>query len=208
MENKEDSEEHCDYDYYVILDFEATCDSPKKLYPMEIIEFPAVIVEAKSNQVIAEFQRYVKPIVHPKLTKFCTRLTGIRQETVDKGITLQEATKEFNKWLAENGCIGRNFDIITVGNWDLGIIFPEQCEFHKIKPASHLRRWVNIKEEFGIFYNCRKPGGMVKMLRHLAIKLEGRHHSGIDDCRNTAKIWMRMIKDGYKLDRQMVNHLY
>lgn len=207
MSKTTESKEEPKYEYYVILDFEATCEAPKKLVPMEIIEFPAVIIEAESNQVIAEFQKYVKPLIHKKLTKFCTNLTGIRQETVNKGVTLQEATKEFNKWLAENGCIGRNFDIITVGNWDLGIIFPEECERKQIKPASHLRRWVNIKDEYGIFYNCRKPGGMAKMLQNLAIKLEGRHHSGIDDCRNTAKIWMRMIRDGYTLGRERVNLL-
>src|SRR5689334_525374 len=31
------------------------------------------------------FHCYVRPQVHPKLTAFCTQLTGITQETVDKG---------------------------------------------------------------------------------------------------------------------------
>ena len=58
---------------------------------------------------------------------------------------------------------------------------------------------------------------MPAMLRHLNLRLEGRHHSGIgmlhmkeiefngthfasvsDDCKNIARIMQRMIADGYK----------
>lgn len=38
---------------------------------------------------------------------------------------------------------------------------------------------------------------MVGMLEYLGIKLEGRHHSGIDDTKNIAKILLRIISDGH-----------
>jgi len=38
---------------------------------------------------------------------------------------------------------------------------------------------------------------MASMLEILKIPLDGRHHSGIDDCRNIAKISQRMVKDGH-----------
>ena len=41
---------------------------------------------------------------------------------------------------------------------------------------------------------------MTGMLNFLKIKLEGRHHSGIDDTRNIAKIMLKMINDGHRFD--------
>jgi hypothetical protein len=38
------------------------------------------------------------------------------------------------------------------------------------------------------------------MLKHLKMDLVGRHHSGIDDCRNLARIVIRLIEDGATLD--------
>ena len=39
--------------------------------------------------------------------------------------------------------------------------------------------------------------GMVRMLNMLGLRLVGRHHSGIDDCRNIARIVQRMIQAGW-----------
>ncbi len=36
-----------------------------------------VVIDLKAQKVAWEFQTYVKPWVEPKLTKFCTELTGI-----------------------------------------------------------------------------------------------------------------------------------
>ena len=188
--------------YYVILDFEATCDGDIPPKPQEIIEFPSVIVDSKTNTIISEFQRYVKPIHHPKLTKFCTELTGITQNQVDKGCSIEEAIKEYNTWLAENGLIGDNFIIVTCGNWDLQIMFPRQCKTSNLELSYPFKKWINIKEVFGKFYNIPKVGGMTRMLEHLSLQLEGRHHSGIDDCRNIARIWMTMYKEGFRPDEK------
>jgi len=37
---------------------------------------------------------------------------------------------------------------------------------------------------------------MAGMLNYLRLPLEGRHHSGIDDCRNISRIARQMLKDG------------
>lgn len=59
-------------------------------------------------------------------------------------------------------------------------------------------RWINIKRRFRKHYKDRNSRGMDGMLRRLGMTLEGKHHSGIDDCRNIAKIVQRMQKDGWK----------
>lgn len=65
--------------YLLILDFEATCGDPIKNGEHEIIEFPTLLFNLQKNEVQSQFHEYVKPIRHPRLTDFCTQLTGITQ---------------------------------------------------------------------------------------------------------------------------------
>ena len=74
------------FDCYVVLDFEATCDKPKQMEPQEIIEFPLVLVDAKTLKQVDEFRTYVRPSFHPELTNFCKELTGIQQEQLGDGV--------------------------------------------------------------------------------------------------------------------------
>lgn len=40
-------------DFYIVIDFEATCEEPNPPdYLHEIIEFPAVLVDAKTNNIV------------------------------------------------------------------------------------------------------------------------------------------------------------
>lgn len=188
-------------EYYVVLDFEATCKKDEQIRPQEIIEFPSVIVEASTNKIISEFQEYIKPIFNPILTNFCTELTGITQSMVDNGKDFKTVVKMYNKWLNENGLYNGNFIFITCGNPDLSKMYPKQCELSGIKIDGHFKRWINIKNEFTKFYGI-KSGNMKNMLDSLFLTLNGRWHSGIDDCRNTARIWMKMIDDGYIYDNK------
>ncbi len=90
--------------YLMVLDFEANCvkDGEKPLKVQEIIEFPVVLVNVKTKKVEDVFHHYVKPQVVPKLSDFCTELTGITQEKVDKeGIPLENCIKEFEEFLAK-----------------------------------------------------------------------------------------------------------
>ena len=58
---------------------------------------------------------------------------------------------------------------------------------------------IDVKAEFEYFYKT-KAGGMAGMLNKLGMKLEGRHHSGIDDTRNIAKIILHLIESGHKFN--------
>jgi len=67
------------YDYFLILDLEATCCDKGTIsrHEMEIIEIGAVIVEAQTLATADEFQSFIKPVRHPVLTQFCRSLTSI-----------------------------------------------------------------------------------------------------------------------------------
>jgi len=42
------------------------------------------------------------------------------------------------------------------------------------------------------------------MLEWCALELEGRHHSGIDDARNIAKVAMKLVEQGFVFNQSMV----
>ena len=75
---------------------EATCDENTKVSPQEIIEFPSVLLNTKTLEIVDEIQIYVKPRVHPKLTNFCTELTGITQDKTDAGVDIVEVRSQGN----------------------------------------------------------------------------------------------------------------
>ena len=42
--------------YICVLDFEATCEKDKLIHNQEIIEFPMIILDLKSNSIVDTFQ--------------------------------------------------------------------------------------------------------------------------------------------------------
>jgi len=66
--------------YLLVLDFEASCgESGFPRDQMEIIEFPTIVYDLQEKKEVGRFHEYVKPVIRPQLTEFCTKLTGITQ---------------------------------------------------------------------------------------------------------------------------------
>ncbi len=186
--------------YLCVLDFEATCwDSNPRLDRQEIIEFPSVLYELTSLgevKFVGEFSKYVKPILEPVLSNFCIELTGITQEQVNKSQPIEIVYKEHYQWLTSNVPEKSEIYIITCGAWDLKTMLPKEVKNKKLPYPQVYKRYINIKAEFEYFYK-KKAGGMGGMLNFLGLRLEGRHHSGIDDTKNIAKILLKIISDGH-----------
>jgi len=131
-------------------------------------------------------------------------LTGIQQDWVNNGISLIDTLGKYNNFLLEKKLFTEteSFAFVTCGDWDLKTMLPSQCRYLRINRPKYFNRWVNIKQAFSDFYNTSKRD-MVGMLEYLIIGLTGRHHSGIDDCRNITKIVQKMIQDGCVLENTM-----
>ena len=80
------------FSFFIVIDFESTCWPDKRLKnpSPEVIEFPAVLFDARNRVVPADplsvFHTYVMPTEEPILSKFCTELTGIVQDQVNAGM--------------------------------------------------------------------------------------------------------------------------
>src|SRR3546814_14063198 len=85
----------------LVLDLEATCcdDSSMARAEMEIIEIGAVMVERATLCTLDEFQAFIRPVRHPRLTDFCTRLTSIQQGDADAAAGYPAVTQAFNAWI-------------------------------------------------------------------------------------------------------------
>jgi inhibitor of KinA sporulation pathway (predicted exonuclease) len=190
------------YDFYLVLDFEATCDDTTRLQPQEVIEFPVVCVCATTRQIVWEVHSYVKPVHHPILTPFCTSLTGITQATVDAGVSFPVALAAVESKLLEVGLLPQTagsprFIFVTCGDWDLRSMLPRQLSVSSLPQPSYYKSWINIKIPFAQYFKLKGRGpGMDGMLQKLNLPLVGRHHSGIDDCRNIASILLTLMARG------------
>ncbi|RDB28592.1 3'-5' exoribonuclease 1 [Hypsizygus marmoreus] len=192
--------------HLLILDFEATCGDSVPPDEQEIIEFPTLLYDIKEAKVLAEFHGYVKPTRHPVLTDFCTTLTGITQETVDSADTFPAVWSRFNEFLKVHNVFRdpAPYAFLTCGHWDLRHMLPAQHAYYLAKEPTLapldpiFSRWINVKVAFRKHYKKKQNKSMTSMLSQLQLPLEGKHHSGIDDCRNIARIVERMQKDGWK----------
>ncbi|XP_073936425.1 ERI1 exoribonuclease 3 isoform X8 [Castor canadensis] len=111
------------YHYFLVLDFEATCDKPQ-IHPQEIIEFPILKLNGRTMEIESTFHMYVQPVVHPQLTPFCTELTGIIQAMVDGQPSLQQVLERVDEWMAKEGLLDPNVKsiFVTCGDWDLKVM--------------------------------------------------------------------------------------
>lgn len=182
-------------DYYVVIDFEATCEPVNPLgYLHEIIEFPAVIIDAKTDEIVSEFHEYCRPVVNPYLTDFCKELTGITQTQVDCASSFPTILKKFDDWIKDAIPSG-TFCVVTDGPWDMNRCLKNQCLNLRIDIPHYFHRWVNVRKHFLHYYNIPNTN-LEMMLKYLGLEFEGRQHSGIDDSRNIARILIRLKKDG------------
>ncbi|XP_053433401.1 ERI1 exoribonuclease 3 isoform X3 [Nycticebus coucang] len=135
------------YHYFLVLDFEATCDKPQ-IHPQEIIEFPILKLNGRTMEIESTFHMYVQPVVHPQLTPFCTELTGIIQAMVDGQPSLQQVLERVDEWMAKEGLLDPNVKsiFVTCGDWDLKVMLPGQCQYLGLPIADYFKQWINLKK--------------------------------------------------------------
>jgi inhibitor of KinA sporulation pathway (predicted exonuclease) len=168
---------------YLVVDLEATCDDAVlRSVPRgenEIIEIGAVLVDGRSARPVAELQMFVRPILHPVITPFCTELTTITQEDVD-------AAPHFPDVAERLAAFGRGALFCSWGAFDRNLLEREAAR-HRVPSPLGPAHW-NLKERFAEVQGSRRGLGTATALRTLGIAFEGTHHRGIDDARNIARM--------------------
>jgi inhibitor of KinA sporulation pathway (predicted exonuclease) len=170
--------------YYLIVDLEATCcrDHSIAKHEREIIEIGAVVFDTNRAEVVADFQRYVRPVRHAKLTDFCTQLTGIRQAQVESAETFPTVFAEFSTWVQQFP------DLVFMhwGSYDRKALMAD-CYFHRIA-YTLLETSIDFKKLFYNKMNLGKRAGLNETLQKVGLTFEGKPHSALSDARNTARL--------------------
>uniref|UniRef100_A0A7C9DFV4 Exonuclease domain-containing protein n=1 Tax=Opuntia streptacantha TaxID=393608 RepID=A0A7C9DFV4_OPUST len=158
-------------DFFLVLDLEGK---------IEILEFPVVLVDAKTMEVVDLFHRFVRPsnMTEHRINEYIEGKYGklsIDRVWHDTAMPFVEVIREFEAWMTDHNLWRKERSgpltkaaFVTCGNWDIKTKIPQQC---------------------------RAPG-MRTMLNELRIPLLGSHHLGIDDTKNIARLLQRMLADG------------
>lgn len=174
---------------FIIVDLEATCWENVRNYDrMEIIEIGAILMPSPTSEPTREFAEFIKPVVEPILTEFCSQLTTIRQSNVDAADTFPVVFHRFLEWIGSD-----HFVFCSWGGYDK-TQFQIDCERHEIEFPDSLNNHINLKKEFAKMFSV-KSCGMKRALSMAGLAFDGTHHRGIDDARNIAKL-ARMILPG------------
>jgi inhibitor of KinA sporulation pathway (predicted exonuclease) len=105
---------------------ESTCDSSSNTaFIKEIVEISSLLIPYDSTTTLSTFHTFVKPKLHPKLSQYCLKATGIRQDQVDVAPTFEEAMNSHTQWLTQHlqqAPTSDNVLVVTSSDWDLGTL--------------------------------------------------------------------------------------
>ncbi|XP_022717746.1 uncharacterized exonuclease domain-containing protein At3g15140 [Durio zibethinus] len=198
--NATDSDKKCsqDVDFLLVLDLEGK---------VEILEFPVLLMDAKSLGLVDFFHRFVRPskMSEQAINKYIEGKygeIGVDRVWHDTALPFMEVIQQFEAWLTqhnlwkkeEGGCLACAA-FVTCGNWDLKTKIPQQCIVSGIKLPPYFMEWINLKDVYLNFYG-REARGMMSMMKQLEIPALGSHHLGIDDSKNIARVLQHMLADG------------
>lgn len=175
--------------HFIILDLELTC---WKGHPMdreqEIIEIGAFRLNGYGDW-IDKFHAFVRPLAHPRLSPYCTELTGIAQAKIDAARHFPDVFDRWQDWVMDES--DASHILATWGSKDLPSLQSE-CRRYRMNPDV-FPPVVNLKEQFARMHNLAKPAGLLKALDMAGIDFEGEHHRALDDAFNTAKLFARYL---------------
>nr|AKM76591.1 polynucleotidyl transferase ribonuclease H-like superfamily protein [Francoa sonchifolia] len=186
------------FDFFLVLDLEGK---------VEILEFPVVLVNTKTMDVVDLFHRFVRPseMSEQRINEYIDGKygkLGVDGVWHDTAIPFTEVIEQFEAWLSHHHLwkreVGGPLDqaaFVTCGNWDLKTKVPQQCSVAKMKLPPYFVEWINLKDVYLNFYK-RRATGMMTMMKELQIPSLGSHHLGIDDAKNIARVLQHMVADG------------
>lgn len=171
--------------YWLVIDLEATTEEGGwPIEQMEIIEIGASLVNASGHEV-DHFQRFVRPLRRPNLTRFCRQLTHISQADVDSASTLPVLWPQFERWLEPHR--PRLQGWCSWGDYDCRQL---QQDWQGNGLVSHLQTLphLNLKRRFAEERHLARPVGLNAALQLAGLGFIGRQHRALTDARNTARL--------------------
>lgn len=174
----------------LVVDLEATCwenEIPKNQIN-EIIEIGICTLDVVTGEIKDKNSYLIKP-VKSEISLFCTKLTTITHELLDKeGMMFEDACNRIMNKYNSLECHWASY-----GKYDFTMM-DTQCKTMNIQnPFGN--NHINVKTLFSDVMGLTKRMGMEKALSCLNMPLVGTHHRGVDDAYNIAKILHWCLKN-------------
>jgi len=167
---------------YVIFDLEWVATFLKGQLP-EIIAIGAVKVQEQNGslQETGRFEAFVRPH-KARLNKRTIKMTGIRHQDIQASEEFPQVWKRFLDWIGED-----DYALLTWGSEDVRTLL-KNARLHRMS-LEWLRNYNDLQGLFGKLYGLPNQAGLMLALEMLQKEPVGRHHSAMDDARNTAEIF-------------------
>jgi inhibitor of KinA sporulation pathway (predicted exonuclease) len=176
-------------DHVLIIDIESTCwdgGFPPRGETNDIIEIGLCPLEVATGRRLEKRSILVRP-ERSKVSKFCTELTTLTQEQVDRGIAFKDACKILEDEYHSSERLWASY-----GDYDRRQ-FEKQCRDEGVRypfGPSHL----NVKTLFALTRGLPSEVGLPQAMALLGLSLEGTHHRGHDDAWNIASVLWHIVK--------------
>ncbi len=176
---------------FIVFDLEATCWKFKSPHHVqEIIEIGALKLNSY-GEVISVFESFIKPMLHPYLSAFCTELTSIRQVDVERAPYFPEVIDDFMDW---TGVFDEeDYILASWGDFDRKMLI-QDCIQHEIE-YDWAEQHINLKRQYQEIKRLNKPKGLRKTVTTEGFEFTGTAHRGIDDAENLAKVFAKYLDE-------------
>jgi len=178
-------------DVLLIVDVESTCwkDRYASTRTPEIIELGGTTLMNVDGElkVMGSFCEFIKPQLHPELSKFCKKLTSIKQIEVDDAPDFSTALKNFRE-KAKQTVRGMSCRRMVFGSWspyDRKQI-RKDCKTHNLRYP--FGRYWDVEKSFSDYLGEQRLYSVTNALLALKEEYVGQVHRAISDAENTATI--------------------
>lgn len=177
---------------FIIYDLEATCWANQfeaRGKRQEIIEIGAVKMN-EEGEILSRFERFVQPVKHTELSEFCIDLTSISQVDVNEADTFSTVIKDFQDWIGLTAA--EDYLLCSWGFFDKRAL-ANDCVLHGFE-QTWTKKHISLKHQYPRINGLGREMGLKKALEKEGFGFDGKHHRGIDDALNAAKIFRRYMR--------------
>ena len=177
-------------DKALVIDLECSCwrGHPPDGQRQEIIEIGICMLDFNTRE-ISNKQGILVKNHESEISGFCTKLTSITQEMIDKdGVEFDEACRILKEYYKSEKRIWFSW-----GNFDR-TMFVKDCDHRGVNyPLSDYH--FNAKTLYGFKHKMKNEPGVQTALKHAGMTFEGHHHRGVDDAVNIARLVETIFSD-------------
>ena len=173
---------------FIIYDLEATCWRSPKPRQVEIIEIGAVRVN-EDLEIVNEFSEFVRPILHPQIDRFCTKLTSITQDDIEDADNFDVVINKFEDWM---GYSSTRTALFSWGEFDHRQ-FVLDARLHNLE-FEWLKYWACLQRHYSKYKGSKNQIGLKNALSLEGLDFNGTQHRAIADARNMAELFIKIAK--------------